>query len=145
MTLDVSTIIVVEENRLLRCAIVANLKRQGYSVLEVISVTSALEFMKRQSAHAVLLDMHPLTESAFLLRQMRSLPVLAQVPVVAMIAANSSLDALDYLEPGMWLRLPFDMQFLDWLLRKLLAPQEASQMLQTPVLSEKEPRADAQL
>ena len=144
MTLHVSTIIVVEENRLLRCAIVANLRRQGYSVLEVISVTSALEFIKQQSAHAVLLDMHPLAESADLLRQMRSLPILAQLPVVAMVAANSSLDALDYLDPGMWLRLPFDMQFLDWLLKKLLAQQDGQegrtpQTLQTPVQSEKEP------
>jgi DNA-binding response OmpR family regulator len=116
-----TTIMVIETDRLLRCAIAVYLKRQKYGVLEATDAQSARECLERENVQAILLDTHPEEQSLNLLKHIRSRPSLAQVPIIALITANGLLEALDYLKPGDYLRIPFDMKHLDWLLQKLLA------------------------
>ena len=114
-------IIVVEQDRLLRHALVTYLKRQGYQVLEAALAALALERLECESADAIVLGAFSETEGAEVLRQIRTQLDLAQVPIVAIVAANCSSEMLDYLEPGDYVRIPFDMPFLDWVLKELLA------------------------
>ena len=115
------TIVVFEEDRLLRDAIVAYLGRQGYTVLETTASESVIDCLEHESVQAAILDMHPVAEDVELLKQIRSRAELTYMPIIVILNINSSLEVLDYLEPGAYVRLPFDMPYLDWLLKSLLA------------------------
>jgi DNA-binding response OmpR family regulator len=116
-----TTIIVVESNRLLRTAIAQYLKGQGYSVLEAEEAQTALSLLEQKPVQALLLDTHPAPAGTELLRQIRKRPALAQLPVIALVASHLSPEALDYLKPGDYLSIPFDMAHLAWRLKQLLA------------------------
>lgn len=115
-----TTIMVVEEDRLLRTAISAYLRMQGYTVREEPNAALALAGLVQEPASVVLLDTDPAGRGLDLLKQIRKHPGLAQTPVIAIVAADSGAETLDYLEPGAHVRLPFDMQYLDWVLSSLL-------------------------
>jgi len=114
------TVMLLEKNRLLHTAITAFLMQRGYHVREATSVRSALDILQGESVQAVLLDPYPAPDGETLLRRMRSQPDLARIPVVAMIEVDCG-EMLDYLDPGDHLHIPFEMQHLDWLLKKLMA------------------------
>jgi two-component system OmpR family response regulator len=113
-------IVVVESDRLLRTAIAEYLKRQAYTVLEAADAASALLHLEQGAIQAVLLDTHPAAQGTDLLKQIRNRPALAQLPVIALIASHCNLEALDYLKPGDYLSVPFDMQQLANRLKHLL-------------------------
>jgi DNA-binding response OmpR family regulator len=114
------TVILLETDRLLYTAIAAFLTRQGYDVREAASARSALHILQGESVQAILLDPYPAPDGETLLRRIRSRPDLARIPVIAMLGVECG-EILDYLKPGDHLHIPFEMQHLDWLLRKLLA------------------------
>jgi DNA-binding response OmpR family regulator len=120
-----TTIIVVESDRLLRTAIAEYLKRQGYCAVEVAEAKPALQHLEQGNIQAMLLDTHPAAEGTDLLKQIRNRPTLAQLPVLALIASQGSLEALDYLQPGDYLSLPFEMEHLALRLKRLLAGSTA--------------------
>lgn len=117
------TIVVLEEDRLLRYALTAYLRQQGYDVREATAPASVMDCLEHECVQAVILDVHPAAQNVELMKQIRSRAELAHMPIIAIIATNSSPEILDYLEPGDYLRIPFDMQHLGWLLRSLLAKQ----------------------
>ena len=114
-------IVVIEQDRLLRSALVTYLKRQGYEVLEAAHTAFALEYLEREPVEAVVLDAFSGIEGTDLLKQIRTRLSLAQVPILAIVATNCSSEMFDYLEPGDYVRLPFDMPYLGWVLKELLA------------------------
>ena len=116
-----SKIMVVEEDRLLRTAIAAYLTRQGHIVWEAIGSVRALEHLEQESVDAILLDTHPTAYGVDLLKQIRNQPALARTPVIALVTTESEIEVLDYVEPGGYVRIPFDMQYLDWMLNRLLS------------------------
>lgn len=118
-----STIVVVEADRHLRSAVTAFLTRQGYVVRETANARSALGILRGESVQAVLLDLYPAPDGETLLKHMRSQPDLACMPVIAMLDTDCG-ELLDYLEPGDYLHIPFDMQHLDWMLKKVLAERQ---------------------
>ena len=115
------TIVVAEGDRLLRSAIAAYLKGHGYSILEAGDALSVLNHLRQTTVEAVLLDTYLNSQGVDLLKYMRSQPDLARIPVVAIVASDYNAETLDYLHPGDYLRIPFDMLFLDWVLQDLLA------------------------
>ena len=115
------TVVVFEKDRLLRDAMVAYLKRQGYAVLETTAPASVLNCLEHESVQAAILDVYPAVQGVELLRRIRGRADLAHMPIIAILALTDSLEALEYLEPGEYVRLPFDMPYLEWLLRSLLA------------------------
>ena len=116
------TILVVEADHLLRSAIAAYLRKQRHVVFEATGVMAALEVLGRQFVQAAVIDTHP-WQSVELLKQIRGHPTLAGTPVIAIVGHDNIAEVLEYLEPGEYLRIPFDMPFLDWLLQKLLGEQ----------------------
>jgi DNA-binding response OmpR family regulator len=106
---------------LLRTAIAQYLKGQGYSVLEAEDAQTALTLLEQKPVQALLLDTHPVAAGTELLKQIRKRPALAQLPVIALIASHLNPEALDYLKPGEYLNIPFDMEHLAWRLKQLLA------------------------
>ena len=116
-----STIMLIEEDRLLRMAIAAYLTRQGYCVREAPDATLALAHLEQEPVDAILLDTHPEAHGLGLLKQIRSRPTLAHTPLIALVTTDCEAETLDYVEPGDYLRIPFDMPFLDWMLNRLLS------------------------
>ncbi len=115
------TIIVAEQDRLFRSALVAYLHSHGYSVLEAGDAMSVLNYLRQVPVEVVLLDTCLKLKGADLLKYIRGQPEWAQVPVVAMACSDDGVEWLDYLAPGDYLRTPFDMAYLDWVLQNLLA------------------------
>jgi DNA-binding response OmpR family regulator len=114
------TVVVAEGDRLLRAAVAAYLKGHGYSVLEAGDALSVLNHLRQAKVDAVLLDTHLDSQDVDLLKYMRSQPEWVQIPVVAMVASDCNAETLDYLPPGDYLRIPFDMALLSWVLQNLL-------------------------
>ncbi len=114
------TIIVAEGDQLLRTALAAYLKSHCYSVLEAGDALSVLNHLRQVHVEAVLLDTCLKLQDVDLLKYIRSQPEWAEVPVVAMVTSDDSAETLDFLPPGDYLRIPFDMAFLNWVLQNLL-------------------------
>jgi DNA-binding response OmpR family regulator len=114
------TVVVAEADRLLRSAVAAYLKGQGYSVLEAGDALSVLNHLRQANVEAVLLDTHLNSRGVDLLKSIRSQPEWAQIPVVAIVSSDYNTETLDYLPPGDYLRVPFDMVLLNWVLENLL-------------------------
>jgi DNA-binding response OmpR family regulator len=114
------TVVVAEADRLLRLAVAAYLKGQGYSVLEAGDALSVLNHLRQANVEAVLLDTHLNSRGVDLLKYIRSQPEWAQIPVVAIVSSDYNTETLDYLPPGDYLRVPFDMVLLNWVLENLL-------------------------
>ena len=114
------TVVVAEADRLLRSAVAAYLKGHGYSVLEAGDALSVLNHLRQANVEAVLLDTHLNSQGVDLLKSIRSQPEWAQIPVVAIVASDYNAETLDYLPPGDYLRVPFDMVLLNWVLENLL-------------------------
>jgi DNA-binding response OmpR family regulator len=114
-------IIVAESNRLLSSAVSAYLRGVGYDVMEATDVPTTIACLRQTDVAAVLLDMYQNSSEIDLLRYIRSQPALTQTPVIALMTSDYQAESLDYLTPGDYLRVPFDMLFLDWVLQELLA------------------------
>jgi CheY-like chemotaxis protein len=117
----VPTVVVAEGDRLLRSAVAAYLKNHGYSIIEAGDALSTLDHLRQATVDAVLLDTYLNWQDVDLLKYIRSQPEWACIPIVAIVAADYNIESLDCLRPGDYLRIPFDMPFLDWVLENLLA------------------------
>ncbi len=119
--MDMPCIIVVEDNRLLGLAVSAYLRSLGHAVVEAAGAAEAMACLAQVRVAAVLFDVHLNSQGVDLLRYMRSQPQLARIPVIALVSANYYTDTLDYLMPGDYVQLPFDLPLLDGILQRLLA------------------------
>lgn len=114
------TVIVAEGDRLLRSALAIYLKGLGYSVLEADDALSLLNHLRQVPVEVVLLDTYLKLKGVDLLKYIRSQPEWAEVPVVAIVTSDDNAECLDYLAPGDYVRMPFDMASLNWVLQNLL-------------------------
>ncbi|HOK44437.1 MAG TPA: adenylate/guanylate cyclase domain-containing protein [Bryobacteraceae bacterium] len=99
-------ILLVDDSLLGRTLISRELAAQGYGILEARDGREALELLAREAVDVVLLDMiMPEMDGAAVLRQMKSDPALASIPVImvsaeddmAGVAAAIEMGAEDYL------------------------------------------------
>lgn len=121
--MDVPCIVVVEDNRLLGLAVSAYLRSLGHAVVEAPGAAEAIACLEKAQVTAVLFDVHLNSQGVDLLRYMRSQPELARIPVIALVSANYYTETLDYLMPGDYVQLPFDLPMLNGILQRLLAGQ----------------------
>lgn len=82
-----STILYVEDNPENRLLVRRVLQAEGYSVLEAESAAGALELLHRQQPDLILMDINmPEVDGYTLTTQIKSIPGLERVPIVALTA-----------------------------------------------------------
>jgi len=121
-----STILVVEDEPLIRDVLVAVLADEGYSVVTAGDGQAALEVLTREVPDLVLMDvMMPRLDGPATYRVIRSHAHLDQLPVILMSAVARPMD----LDPAItaFLRKPFDVDDLLPLIESVLSrPQDGS-------------------
>ena len=80
-------VLVVDDDREIRVLVAANLRRDGYTVVEASDGPEALDVASRLLPDLVLLDMTlPGMDGVEVARQLKATPVLATIPVIALSA-----------------------------------------------------------
>jgi CheY-like chemotaxis protein len=80
-------VLVVDDDREIRVLVAANLRRDGYTVVEASDGPEALDVAVRLLPDLVLLDMTlPGMDGVEVARQLKATPVLATIPVIALSA-----------------------------------------------------------
>jgi CheY-like chemotaxis protein len=113
------TVLVVDDEPVLRAIVREILDEEGYAVLEAADGRVMLEIMAREHPDLVLMDvMMPGVDGREAYRQLRARPEHREVPVVMMSAAVES-DALD---PSIaaFMPKPFDLTHLVELVARLI-------------------------
>lgn len=96
-----STILYVEDNPENRLLVRRVLQAEGYSVLEAESAAGALELLHRQQPDLILMDINmPEVDGYTLTTQIKSIPGLERVPIVALTANVMKGDRERTLEAG---------------------------------------------
>jgi DNA-binding response OmpR family regulator len=114
-------ILVVEDEEQLCVAITAYLKSQGGDSVVTATARGAVDILDSSSVDLVVLDLDLSDgQGLALLRHIRESAILADLPVIGMLAWDVEPVSYEYLEPGDYLTKPFDMRRLDWMIRRLL-------------------------
>jgi DNA-binding response OmpR family regulator len=114
------TLVLVECDSRFRLILTSYLEAQGYQVLPASDSTEAVRQLRQESVQAVLVDLGGSSHGFELLKILRSQTDLNQMPVLALLDPDDSSEALDYLNPGDYLAMPFEMPVLAWRLQELL-------------------------
>ena len=124
MTLNVKTVLVVDDEPVLRVIVREILQEEGYAVIEAADGRVMLEIMARERPDLVLMDvMMPGVDGREAYQQLRLHPEHRDVPVVMMSAAVRS-DALDPSIAG-FMAKPFDLTHLVELVARLIGRPHA--------------------
>src|SRR5215203_2917018 len=119
MTLDLKTVLVVDDEPVLRTIVREILHEEGYAVIEAPDGPVMLEIMARERPDLVLMDvMMPGVDGRETYRQLRSHPEHRDVPVVMMSAAIQP-HGLDPSIAG-FMPKPFDLNQLVELVARLI-------------------------
>ncbi len=119
MSLPSKTVLVVDDEPVLRSIVREILHEEGYAVIEAADGRGILEIMARERPALVLMDvMMPGVDGREAYRQLRSRPEHQDVPVVMMSAAVQS-NGLDPSISG-FLAKPFDLNRLVELVVRLI-------------------------
>jgi CheY-like chemotaxis protein len=119
MSLNVKTVLVVDDEPVLRTIVREILHEEGYAVIEAADGRVMLEMMERERPDLVLMDvMMPGVDGREAYRQLRSRPEHQDVPVVMMSAAVPS-HGLDPSIAG-FMAKPFDLNQLVELVVRLI-------------------------
>ncbi len=119
MSLPLKTVLVVDDEPVLRSIVREILHEEGYAVVEAADGQGLLEIMARERPALVLMDvMMPGVDGREAYRQLRSRPEHQDVPVVMMSAAVQS-NGLDPSISG-FLAKPFDLNRLVELVVRLI-------------------------
>lgn len=98
---DIATVLLVEDDALLRDAFRMLLEDGGYSVVEASTAAEALSRSREISPAAILLDMGlPDRSGLDVTREMRDMPDLADVPIIALTGHAGSAEERACLEAG---------------------------------------------
>ena len=125
MNLHVKTILVVDDEPILRTIVREILHEEGYAVIEASDGRGMLEIMARERPDLVLMDvMMPGVDGRDAYRQLRSRPENRDVPVVMMSAAVQS----HRLDPSIagFVPKPFDITDLIALVVRLIGHPNSS-------------------
>ena len=119
MSLNVKTVLVVDDEPVLRTIVREILHEEGYAVIEAADGRVMLEIMARQRPDLVLMDvMMPGVDGREAYRQLRSRPEHSDIPVVMMSAAVPA-HGLDPSIAG-FMAKPFDLTQLVELVVRLI-------------------------
>ena len=125
MNLHVKTILVVDDEPVLRTIVREIMDEEGYAVIEASDGRGMLEIMARERPDLVLMDvMMPGVDGRDAYRQLRSRPENRDVPVVMMSAAVQS-HGLDPSIAG-FVPKPFDITDLIALVTRLIGHPNSS-------------------
>ncbi|HEY8516375.1 MAG TPA: response regulator [Candidatus Binatia bacterium] len=92
MTTRQQRVLVVDDDREMRGVVAGTLRRVGYTVLEAGDGPEALDVATRTPPDLVLVDMTlPGMDGVEVTRQLKAMPTLAAVPVVALSALTQSV------------------------------------------------------
>ena len=125
MTLNVKTVLVVDDEPVLRTIVREILHEQGYAVIEAADGRVMLEIMARERPDLVLMDvMMPGLDGREAYRQLRSHPEHQDVPVVMMSAGVQPVR----LDPSIagFMAKPFDLTQLVELVARLIGHPHAN-------------------
>jgi two-component system chemotaxis response regulator CheY len=117
-------VLVVDDDPSIRRMIMAALRREGYSFSEAANGKEALEVMKRERPHIVILDlMMPMVSGWDVLRERSTDPDLLSIPVIV-ISANRSAELASAMDKSIcaFLPKPFDISALSLLVRSCMPP-----------------------
>jgi DNA-binding response OmpR family regulator len=123
------TILVVEDDAVLRETIAYNLRGEGYAVLTAADGVVALELARQQAVALVLLDlMLPRLDGLEVCRQLRAQPATARVPILMLTARGEETDKVVGLELGAddYVTKPFAWSEVRARIRALLRRSEAA-------------------
>jgi two-component system phosphate regulon response regulator PhoB len=125
MSSNVKTVLVVDDEPVLRTIVREILHEEGYAVIEAADGRVMLEIMEREHPDLVLMDvMMPGVDGREAYRQLRSHPEHRDIPVVMMSAAVES----HRLDPSIagFMAKPFDLtQLVDMVARLIGRPHAA--------------------
>ena len=124
MTSNLKTVLIVDDEPMLRSIVREILQDEGYAVIEAADGRVILEMMARERPDLVLMDvMMPGVDGREAYRQLRARPEHRDVPVVMMSAAIQ-FDGLDPSIAG-FVRKPFDITDLVALVARLIGHPSA--------------------
>lgn len=110
-----STILYVEDNAENRLLVRRILQAEGYSVLEADSAQEALEVVRLHSPDLILMDINlPEMDGYSLTSQLKSMPSMLKIPIVALTANVMKGDRERTLEAGCdgYIQKPIDVDLL---------------------------------
>lgn len=115
--------LVVDDDPSIRRLIIATLKREGYEFIEAANGREALDRMKADHPHCVVLDlMMPVLSGWDVLEERMHDPELSKIPVI-IVSANREPDLVKVLDQGIcaFLPKPFDISTLSALVKSCVA------------------------
>jgi DNA-binding response OmpR family regulator len=116
------TVLVVDDDASIRKMIIAALRREGYRFLEAANGQQALDLMRSDRPHVVVLDlMMPILSGWDVLKQRHGDQDLEQIPVI-IISANRDPEVATAVDQGIcaFLPKPFDIRALSALVRSCI-------------------------
>jgi len=123
------TILLVDDDMNVRRSIRYVLKNQGYRVIEASSGSAALEALRREPVHLIVLDLvMPEMDGTIVCDRIRSTPEWAQLPVIIFTVMRGEIcrDWQHYVKADACLIKPFQVGELLAMVRKLLGRPETS-------------------
>ena len=101
MTESVRCILLAEDDRLLRKAAEATLKRQGYRVVLAVDGEEALQMAAKEHPDLILLDLiMPKRQGFEVLRELKRSPETAQIPVIVLSNLGQERDIQQAMDAG---------------------------------------------
>ncbi|MBN1667165.1 MAG: response regulator [Anaerolineales bacterium] len=119
-----ATILYIEDNADNRLLVRRILQAEGYQVIEACNATHALEILQRQSPNLIIMDINmPDIDGYTLTRELKVMPRLENVPIVAMTANVMKGDQERSLEAGCdgYIQKPIDVDLLPKQIGRFLA------------------------
>lgn len=127
--MDVHSILVAEDDPLIRRVTEVALKRDGFTVTVVTDGTEALQRLEESTFDLILLDgMMPRMDGIEACRRIKADPRVAHIPVIFLSARSQNVEERAGLEAGAigYIRKPFDATALGRRIREICAdPAEA--------------------
>lgn len=122
----IATVLYIEDNQENRLLVRRILQAEGYNVLEADSAQQALEIVLTQPPDLILMDINlPEVDGYTLTSQLKSIPSLGRIPIVALTANVMKGDRERTLEAGCdgYIQKPIDVDTLPHQINRFLAAQ----------------------
>jgi two-component system cell cycle response regulator DivK len=122
----IATVLYIEDNQENRLLVRRILQAEGYNVLEADSAQQALAIVLSQPPDLILMDINlPEVDGYTLTSQLKSIPSLGRIPIVALTANVMKGDRERTLEAGCdgYIQKPIDVDTLPHQITRFLAAQ----------------------